>query len=121
MKKKWKEEPATARSGTYPVLLAALAIVLVVLVAGYGGGGSSSSSTTGGENTSADGNGEAPKGEEGGGSDAAAEEVVAPFISKPSAFPVTEKLKEIPKGAVVLDVNCGTPICVLDSELYEAA
>src|ERR1700709_883068 len=52
---------------------------------------------------------------------AEAKEILAPFIGKPSAFPVTEKLKEVPTGAEIDYVDCGTPICALFWEILQPA
>jgi ribose transport system substrate-binding protein len=95
------------------VVLAAIAALALALAFAACGGGSDSSSSTA-ASTEESGGGEASGGEEGGGADvAAAKSVIAPYIGKPSPFPVTEKLKEIPKGANIAYMDCGTPICAL--------
>jgi len=60
---------------------------------------------------------------EGGGGDAAKEAAafVAPYIHKPSPFPVTEKLKESPKGAELAWVGTGTPFDALQWQLLGPA
>lgn len=47
--------------------------------------------------------------------------LIAPYVSKPSAFPVTQKLTRIPKGATIAYVDCGTPVCALGWGLVSAA
>jgi len=47
--------------------------------------------------------------------------VVAPYIGKPSAFPVTEKLNKPPKGATVTFMDCGTPVCAALWQLLQPA
>ncbi|MBS1895327.1 MAG: substrate-binding domain-containing protein [Actinobacteria bacterium] len=101
-----------------PVVLAAVA--LVVLVAACGGGGSSSGSSPSTESeTTAKTTAEAGSGE--GDAAAGAAKAVAPYISKPSAFPVTEALKKVPKGATVDFVDTGTPFSALQWELLAPA
>jgi ribose transport system substrate-binding protein len=91
---------------------------LAVVVAACGGGGSSSSSTTNevaGTTTEATGDtGEAV-------ADEGAAEVVAPYTGHPSAFPVTEALKKVPKGANVIFVDSGTTFSSLQWELVQPA
>lgn len=107
-------------------VLLLMCLCAALLLAACGGGSSSSSSSTstseaessepsGGETETAAENSEAS------GGVAAAAATVKPFIGKPSAFPVTEKLKEIPKGATVAYVDCGTPYCALFWELLTPA
>jgi ribose transport system substrate-binding protein len=104
-------------------------VLALGLTACGGGSSSSSSSSTSEAETEETGGGtggeteKAGEGEEegSGGGVAAAKKVVAPFIGKPSAFPVTEKLKEVPTGAEVDYVDCGTPICALFWELLQPA
>jgi ribose transport system substrate-binding protein len=99
------------------MLLAVLVTALLaVSVAACGGGGSSSSSATTSESSET-----APVSEEGAAGGAAAEKVVAPYIGQPSPFPVTEKLKEVPKGGTVAFMDCGSPICALLYELLTPA
>lgn len=93
------------RSSLWRPLLALLAaLVCAVAIAACGGGDDSSSATAAdtspsGE-TSTSGNGLAE-----------AEAAIEPFVGQPSPFPVTEKLKEIPKGATIAFMDCGAPIC----------
>lgn len=42
---------------------------------------------------------------------AAASAAIKPYVGHPSAFPVTEKLSKLPKGATVAYMDCGTPYC----------
>jgi ribose transport system substrate-binding protein len=51
----------------------------------------------------------------------AAKAAVAPFTGKPSEFPVTQPLKEVPEGAKFVFVDCGTPICALFWQLIQPA
>jgi ribose transport system substrate-binding protein len=52
---------------------------------------------------------------------AAAAAAIAPYIGKPSAFPVTEALKKVPKGATIAFSDCGTPICGLFWQILQPA
>jgi ribose transport system substrate-binding protein len=52
---------------------------------------------------------------------AAAKAAVAPYLGKPSAFPVTAKLEKRPAGATVAFVDCGTPVCALLYDLVQPA
>jgi ribose transport system substrate-binding protein len=95
--------------------------VLALALAACGGGDSSTSGSTG--ETEATGS-ETTKSETGGsgGADiAAAKKVIAPYIGKPSPFPVTEKLKEVPTGAKIAYMNCGAPVCAIFYEGMSAA
>lgn len=98
--------------------LLVLMLSLVVTACGSSSDSSSSESTTAAETDS----NEAGNGGEGGAPDmAAVKQELAPYIGQPSPFPVTEKLKEIPKGATVDYVDCGSPICALYYELMTPA
>jgi ribose transport system substrate-binding protein len=101
------------RGTSKKVVLAAIAALALAIALAACGSSSSSSSSEASESTAteteASGGGE----EGGGASAAAAKEVIAPYIGKPSPFPVTEKLKEVPKGANIAYMDCGTPICAL--------
>ncbi|MBS1677443.1 MAG: substrate-binding domain-containing protein [Actinobacteria bacterium] len=92
-------------------VFAALALALGATACGGGGDTSGSTGKAGAEADSSAGanNAEVAK---------AAKEAVAPFIGKPSPFPVTEKLKEIPKGATIAYMESGSPFSAL---LYELA
>jgi ribose transport system substrate-binding protein len=46
---------------------------------------------------------------------------VAPYIGKPSPFPVTEKLAKTPKGARIAYMDCGAPICALLWQIMQPA
>lgn len=103
-------------------ITALFVLIFAMLLTGCGGGGSSSSSTTSGSSTEESSGGST---EASGGStedaEAEAEKVIAPYIGQPSPFPVTEKLKKIPKGATIAYMDCGTGICGLFWELLEGA
>src|SRR6185437_2531014 len=98
-------------------VLALFVFVLALGLAACGGGSSSSSSSSTSEaETSEPAEGETENAAEeeaeaepeaSGGGVAAAKEAVAPYIGKPSPFPVTEKLKEVPKGDEIDYVDCG--------------
>ena len=103
--------------------IAAMIFALAIALAACGGGSSSSSSAeTSTEGTTATTEGsestETTEGSEGGGGNAAAEAAakVKPLVEGPSPFPVSEPLKEVPKGAKVIYIDSGTPI---GSLLYE--
>lgn len=104
---------------------ALLAIVLALGLAACGGGSSSSSGGTGESGATGGAGTEKTSTETGGNSGgadvAAAKKVIAPYIGQPSAFPVTEKLKEVPKGATVAFMDCGAPGCALIYELLDEA
>lgn len=109
-------------------IVALFVFVLALGLAACGGGSSSSSSSTSEAETSEPAEGETEDTAEGeagaeaaGGGVAEAKEIVAPYISKPSPFPVTEKLKEVPKGDEIDYVDCGTPICALFWEILQPA
>ena len=110
-------------------ILALLVFVLALGLAACGGGSSSSSSSSTSEAESSEPTGgetenateEESESEASGGGVAAAKEVVAPYIGQPSPFPVTEKLKELPKGDEIDYVDCGTPICALFWQILEPA
>ena len=113
------------RSATLALLVFALALALAAC--GGGSSSSSSSSTSEAETEEPAGGETEPAAEEeaepeaSGGGMAEAKEIVAPYIGKPSAFPVTEKLKSVPKGEEIDYVDCGTPICALFWEILEPA
>jgi ribose transport system substrate-binding protein len=52
---------------------------------------------------------------------AAADTAIQPYIGHPSAFPVTENLKKVPKGATIAFSDCGTPICGLFWQILQPA
>lgn len=96
------------------VLIAAFTLAAGLAACGGSGGGSSSSdasSTTSAEASSGSGNNQVT----------AAKNVIEPYVGHPSPFPVTEKLKEIPKGAKIAYVECGTTVCGLIRSLVEPA
>src|SRR6201995_4478551 len=112
-------------------IVALFLFVLALGLAACGGGSSSSSSssTTESEAEPAETEGnetetseeEPEEAEASGGGIAEAKEIVAPYIGQPSEFPVTEKLKEVPKGDEIDYVDCGTPICALFWEILQPA
>jgi ribose transport system substrate-binding protein len=109
-------------------ILALLVFALALGLAACGGGSSSSSSSTSEAESSEPTGGETEnaaeeetESEAAGGGVAEAKEIVAPYIGQPSPFPVTEKLKEVPKGAEIDYVDCGTPICALFWEILQPA
>ena len=110
-------------------ILALLVFALALALAACGGGSSSSSSSTSEAETEEPTGGETePAAEEeeaepeaAGGGGAEAKEIVAPYIGQPSPFPVTEKLKAVPKGEEIDYVDCGTPICALFWEILQGA
>jgi ribose transport system substrate-binding protein len=52
---------------------------------------------------------------------AAAEAAIKPYVGQPSAFPVTDPLKAVKKGATVAFMDCGTSICGLFWDLLQPA
>lgn len=92
-------------------LVAALSLAL----SACGGGGDSTDSATQATEASTD------ESASGGGSTssslAAAEKHIAPYVGQPSEFSVTEKLKEVPEGATIAYMDCGSPTCALFYEL----
>lgn len=105
------------------VLATLIVGVLVLGLAACGGGSSSGSSDATGETEST---GSETTGSETGGSSgaadvAAAKKVIAPYIGKPSPFPVSEKLKEVPTDAKIAYMNCGAPVCAIFYEGMSAA
>jgi ribose transport system substrate-binding protein len=52
---------------------------------------------------------------------AKASAAIAPYVGKPSAFPVTQALKRRPVGARIDYMDCGTPVCALFYQLLQPA
>jgi len=52
---------------------------------------------------------------------AAAEAAIKPYTGQPSAFPVTDPLKKVPKGSTIAFSDCGTPICGLFWQILQPA
>jgi ribose transport system substrate-binding protein len=102
-----------------------LVVGLALALTACGGGSSSSSSSTTEAESSEPNGGEtenaAQESSESSGGAAAAKAVVAPYIGKPSPFPVTEKLKEIPKGATIAYISTGSPFSTLLFQLASQA
>jgi ribose transport system substrate-binding protein len=94
-------------------LILAVSLAAGLMLAACGGGSSDSSPSTS----------SSTNGSEGGSSEgAAAKKAVASYIGKPSAFPVTEMLKELPKGATVAYVEAtGTAVGALFWEVLQPA
>ena len=110
------------RSSMEKILVAVVGVLVVaVALAACGGGGSSSGS----EGTIGASNGSPGNGGEEGGNTAAlteAKEEIAKFIGRPSPFPVTENLNELPpKGAKVAMLLSGTPVSAILAEAAEEA
>jgi len=101
--------------------IAVLTMALVLAACGSSGGSSSSGESTAASESSA--GAETTASESGGSSRriATAKKEIGPYIGRPSAFPVTEKLKEVPEGATIDYVDCGTPICALFWQLLGPA
>jgi ribose transport system substrate-binding protein len=100
-----------------------LAAVFLAVVIAACGSSSSSSSSGSSSTTSTENGGSATTAETttaAAGGIATAEKMIAPYIGHPSAFPVTEKLNEIPKGANLIYMDCGTPVCALIWEFMQA-
>jgi ribose transport system substrate-binding protein len=68
-----------------------------------------------------DGSNDSSSAAEANGGNAAAEAVIEPYIGQPSAFPVTEPLKETPKRATFAFMDCGSPVCGLFWQLLQPA
>jgi ribose transport system substrate-binding protein len=87
---------------------ATVAIACAGLAACGSGGGSSSTAAAGGS--------------PGGGADvAAAHAAIAPYVGKPSPFPVDRPLsKRLPAGSHLAYLQCVTPFCALLGQLHEA-
>lgn len=61
----------------------------------------------------------APKGE---ANTTAAQEAIAPFVGKPSAFPVDKPLtKKLPAGSKFVFLQCGTTVCTLVANMLKPA
>src|SRR3954454_21974609 len=97
-------------SRTVLVPIACLAIAFGL--AACGSSSTSSTSSSSGSSTSA---GSSNSGK------AAATAAVKPYIGQPSAFPVTDQLKSVKKGATVAFMDCGTSICGLFWQLLQPA
>jgi ribose transport system substrate-binding protein len=87
-------------------------IACLALAFGLAACGSSGSSTSSGTTASSS----APKADT-----AAAASAIKPYIGQPGAFPVTEPLKSVKKGATVAFMDCGTSICGLFWQLLQPA
>jgi ribose transport system substrate-binding protein len=93
--------------------LATMLSVSLVLAVAVGACGSSSGSTSASPGSSSAASGGDPS--------PSAAAAIAPYVGKPSAFPVTAKLAKIPKGATVDYMDCGTPVCALFFTLLQPA
>ncbi|MGH2936999.1 MAG: hypothetical protein ACRDPE_02640 [Solirubrobacterales bacterium] len=106
-------------------LLTMSSVVLVVLMlagvslAGCGGGGSTGSTDTTEPVTT---EGSEPASESSGTEVEVAKKVIAPYQGQPPAFPVEEKLKELPKaGTTIAYPEVATPIGTLQGEFLDNA
>lgn len=104
-------------SRRFPGKAAALLLVCLCSALLFAACGSSSSGTSTGSSAGTT----SGEGAESGTDVAAAAATVKPYIGQPSAFPVTEALKEVPKGAKVAYMDCGQPTCALFWELLGPA
>ena len=95
-------------------VLAFIACLALALGLAACGSGDDSTSGSGGAATAASGSAQKVD-------TAAAEAAIKPYIGRPSAFPVTEKLKEVKKGATIAFMDCGTPICGLFWQILQPA
>ena len=104
------------------VLALSAALALALALAACGGGSSSTSGGTTSESTgTATGEGSTTEDVSSGAASKEAKALLAPYIGHPSPFPVTEKLKEVPKGATIAYMDCGTPVCALFWQLIGPA
>lgn len=92
------------------VICLALALGLAACGSSSDSSNSSTSSGTSASNTAGSGSGAA-----------AAAAAIKPYVGHPSAFPVTQPLQRVPKGATVAYVDCGVPICALFWEQFQGA
>lgn len=109
------------------LLVTVLVLAAAALLSACGGSSSSSSSSTsesGSTTSEKSENPESSEESEGSGGESGvskAEALIAPLIGHPSAFPVTEKLKERPTGATFAYMDCGAPFCAFFYELLQPA
>jgi ribose transport system substrate-binding protein len=97
---------------TVLVALACLSVAFGVAACGSSSDGGTSSSSGSAAATST-GGANADK--------AAALSAIQPYIGQPSAFPVTDPLKKVPKGSTIAFTDCGTPICGLFWDILQPA
>ncbi len=95
-------------AGTWRRAATAACAVTAVALAACGSSGSSGSSEPSSSAASAKVSPEASK-------------AIDAFIGKPGAFPITEPLKRVPKGANMVFMDCGTPTCALFWSLLQPA
>jgi ribose transport system substrate-binding protein len=100
--------PAGARSGFMSVGAALVVVVLAFALAACGSGDSTSAASRQ-TSTGSGGSGDS--------STTAARAAIAPLLSKPTAFPVTEPLKKRPTGATIAYMDSGSPISALQYQL----
>lgn len=103
------------RRSTWKVAVPGLAALALILALAACGGSSKTSSSTAISNAASTGPAN------GGAGSAEAAAAVAPYLGKPSVFPVTQPLKKIPKGATIMYANCGSTGCGLLWELMQPA
>jgi ribose transport system substrate-binding protein len=96
-----------------PAIIACAGLAFGAAACSSSGSGSSASS-----NATTSSTGSAPAT---GVSQAAAAAAISPYIGHPSAFPITQTLKQVKKGATVAWVDNGTPIAGLLWSLVKSA
>ncbi len=90
-------------------------MALAVGVAACGSSSSSSSPSASGSGSSS------TSASSGSANTAAASAAIQPYIGHASAFPVTQPLKSVKKGATIAFMDCGTSICSLFYQLLQPA
>lgn len=98
---------------TVLAMVACLALAFGVAACGSDSNSSSSTSGSTGASTASNTASKVDK--------AAALAAIKPYIGQPSAFPVTETLKKVPKGSTIAFSDCGTPICALFWQILQPA
>ena len=84
-------------------------------------GSSSSSSSTSSSSSSASSGGSTTANSSNSTNAAAATAAIQPYIGHASAFPITQPLKSVKKGATIAFMDCGTSICALFWQLLQPA
>jgi ribose transport system substrate-binding protein len=98
-------------------LIACLALAFGVAACGS----SSSSSTTSSSSSSASSGGSTTTDSSTSANVSAATAAIQPYIGHASAFPITQPLKSVKKGARIAFMDCGTSICALFWQLLQPA
>lgn len=96
-------------------------LVVLALALGLAACGSSSSSSSSASTSAAASSGTSSASSSSAGNTAAASAAIAPYVGHPSAFPVTDPLTKVKKGATVAFMDCGTSICALFWQLLQPA